>query len=82
MHAWLGTQSTIYVSSYYDICVLILRAEMHAWLGTQTTIYVSSYYDICVLYYDMCVLILRAAWRERRQGGDEWVAMLYRYVGM
>ena len=48
---------------------------MHGWLGTQTTIYVSSYYDVCVL-------ILRAAWRERREGGDEWVATLHMHACM
>ncbi len=35
---------TVYVSSYYCICVLILL-----YMYPHTTVYVSSYYCICVL---------------------------------
>jgi hypothetical protein len=51
--------SSIYVSSYYYICVLILL-----YMCPHTTIYVSSYYYICMkihqrrIYYYICVLIL------------------------
>jgi hypothetical protein len=51
--------TTIYVSSYYSTCVLILL-----YICPHTAIYVSSYYSVCVLillyvsaYYYVCVLI-------------------------
>jgi hypothetical protein len=52
--------TTIYVASYYYICVLILLC-----MCPHTTIYVSSYYYMCPhtttyvsSYYNICVLIL------------------------
>jgi hypothetical protein len=60
---YMCPHTTIYVSSYYCICVLI-RTSLSAPEGPhsdQTTVYVSSYYYICVLilqyvssYYCMC----------------------------
>ena len=56
--------TTIYVSSYYDICVLVLTICVLILLlmCPHTTVYVSSYYYIFVPYstvyvapyYDMC----------------------------
>ena len=70
------THTTIYVSSYYHMCVLILLYTCPHTTIYHTTIYISSYYPICVLillyvssYYCMCVLILLQGVSSQVGGG-------------
>ena len=60
------TDTTIYVSSYYYVCVLkLLYVSSYYYMCPHTTLQVSSHYCICVLillyicpHITMCVLIL------------------------